>query len=344
MRKVLIVDDAYFMRNLIKKALREAGYEVVGEAKNGAEGLQMYKNLQPDLVTMDIKMPDISGIDVTRQILSEFPKAKIIAITGNNDENIKKEMLLAGAKDYLRKPFQPAFLLTKIEGMLQEEEPGTPVLEEEASVVIAPFQEEAKKEEEIDDFFKEDVEVELLDKPDEAKSRLVVIENEEDLFEFPQEYPAEEEAELHSLTMDSPFEVEVETEEIELAVPEEQDETPVIHLTPSATPSPSLQEQETPLQEEVTLPSESVTVYEEPSEQDEPSSPPHSDPSNNSPEFTSPIRIRPPRGKMAMQQEDEQEDEEDVYDFIIDTSSEQITMTPEKKKGVFGVLKKLFKS
>jgi len=338
-RKVLIVDDAYFMRNLIKKALREAGYEVVGEAKNGTEGLQMFRELKPDLVTMDIKMPDISGIDVTRQILTEFPKAKIIAVTGQNDENIKKEMLKAGAKDYLRKPFQPAFLLTKIEGMLQDEEPETVALEEEASIVVESIQ-DVKKEEAVDDFF-EDVVVELFDKPDESKNRLLVIENQEDLFVFPQEYPAEEEAELHSLKDDSPIESEeVADESDEFPLPNFDETT--VHLEPSENSSLPSQEQASPIQEEVLLSSESALKIEEESSQEELSSNPHPATSYKPPEFNSPIRIRPPRGRMAIQEKEEQADEE-VTDFIIDTSSEQITMTPEKKNGVLGVFKKFFK-
>lgn len=349
--KVLIVDDAYFMRNLIKKALREAGHEVVGEAKNGTEGLQMYRDLQPDVVTMDIKMPDISGIDVTRQILADYPHARIIAVTGNNDDSIKQQMLQAGVKDYLRKPFQPAFLLTKIEGMLQEE-PETVELEETAShVVVEPIQKEVKQEDVIDDFF-EDVEVELLDKPDESKQKVMVIENEEDIIEFPKEYPAEEEAELHTLKSDSFIDLIDETEEandeidysVETVV-ELQDE-PLVIISPSAKPSLPSKEQETPLEEEVTLPSqptdshyeEEEPVYEVPS----PSEP--FTPSFRSQEINSPISIRPPRGK-ALGHEDEQEteDNEEFEDFIIDTSSEKATMTPQKKKGVFGFMKKIFK-
>lgn len=337
------------MRSLIKKHLREAGYEVVGEAKNGTEGLQMFKDLKPDIVTMDIKMPDISGIDVTRQILSEYPHAKIIAVTGNNDENIKQEMLKAGVKDYLRKPFQPAFLLTKIEGMLQEE-PETVVLEETASLIVEPVQKEEKKEEVIDDFF-EDVEVELLDKPDETKEKVLVIENQEDVIEFPEEYPAEEEAEQHSLTSDSFIDLVDETEGIELSVEIEELDKHSTVVEPSTKPLP-LRKQTTPFEEEISLssPPTSQIVEEEPPIElfSPPSSPTPPAPSQEfispSQEISSPIRIRPPRGKMFEQQDqDEQEDHEEVEDFIIDTSSEQLTMTPEKKKGVFGFMKKIFK-
>jgi two-component system chemotaxis response regulator CheY len=350
--KVLIVDDAYSMRNLIKKALREAGHEVVGEAKNGAEGLKMFKELKPDLVTMDIKMPDISGIDVTRQILSEYPNAKIIAVTGNNDENIKKEILQAGAKDYLRKPFQPAFLLTKIEGMLQEE-PETVVLEETASLIgVEPIPKEVKQEEEaVDDFF-EDVEVELLDKPDETKLKVLVIENQEDAIEFPKEYPAEEEAELHSLKSDSFIDLD-EKEEIDLSVElDEPDESSIV-VAPSTKPSLPSKEQVTPFEEEIelssdeerTLSSPPISHVEEDKPLIEPSSPPsHPTPRLKSQDINSPISIRPPKGKLSESNDhDEREVQEEFEDFIIDASSEEITMTPQKKKGVFGFMKKIFK-
>lgn len=114
--KVLVVDDAYFMRELIVKELREFGCEVVGEAKNGLEAIKMYKKHQPDIVTMDIKMPEMSGIEAIKEIKNINPLANIIVITGVYDS--KKEALNAGADDFLKKPFQPAFLWEKIENIV----------------------------------------------------------------------------------------------------------------------------------------------------------------------------------------------------------------------------------
>lgn len=119
-KKVLIVDDVYFMRNLLKKELKEAGFETIIEAKNGKEGLSLYLEHAPDLVTMDIKMPDMSGLEVTRQILEKDPKAKILVITGSTEPSMKQDALRAGALDFLNKPFQPSFLWKKIDAILDE--------------------------------------------------------------------------------------------------------------------------------------------------------------------------------------------------------------------------------
>lgn len=115
--KVLVVDDAYFMRELIIKELKEFGCEVIGEAKNGLEAIRMYKKYKPDLVTMDIKMPEMNGIETIKEIKRINPQAKIIVITGVYDS--KKEALKAGADDFLKKPFQPAFLWKKIDKIIE---------------------------------------------------------------------------------------------------------------------------------------------------------------------------------------------------------------------------------
>jgi len=116
--KVLVVDDAYFMRELIIKELKEFGCEVIGEAKNGLEAIRMYKKYKPDLVTMDIKMPEMDGIKAIKEIKSINPSASIIVITGVYDS--KKEAFKAGADDFLKKPFQPAFLWQKIEKLIEK--------------------------------------------------------------------------------------------------------------------------------------------------------------------------------------------------------------------------------
>lgn len=111
--KVLIVDDAYFMRDLIKKELTEIGCKIVGEAKNGKEAINMYINKKPDIITMDINMPELDGLEAIKKILEINPNAKILVITGDYDA--KKDALNAGAIDFLKKPFQPAFLWSRIE-------------------------------------------------------------------------------------------------------------------------------------------------------------------------------------------------------------------------------------
>jgi len=355
--KVLIIDDAYFMRNLIKKALREAGYEVVGEAINGTEGLRLYKELNPDFVTMDIKMPDISGVEVTRQIISEYPNAKIIVVTGNNDESIKKEILKAGAMDYLRKPFQPAFLLTKVEGMLQEE-PETVGLKETASSIVEPIQIEVKVDDDMeDDFFNEatsekaialekkaeepdEVEVfDLLDKPDEEKQAILLIENEEDLIEFPDNFDAEEDAEQHVLSEENLKRWSDETEEVgQLEEDFVHKETSSIIPHDIPTQSPSKMKAIDQLESAVELADDALSNEEE----ETPISIP-SFPKDEKMEIDSPIRIRPPRGRDKVESKEDDDYDNGIQDFLIDSTSEQIVMTPEKKNGVMKFFKKIFK-
>lgn len=114
---ILIVDDAYSMRELIARILEEAGHHVVGEAKDGLEAIQMYAKLTPDLVTMDINMPQMDGLEATRKIIKDFPSANILIISDDNSK--KEEALNAGAIDFLRKPFQPAFLWSKIDNLIE---------------------------------------------------------------------------------------------------------------------------------------------------------------------------------------------------------------------------------
>jgi two-component system chemotaxis response regulator CheY len=104
--KVLVVDDALFMRSMIRDILTGSGkYEVAGEASNGAEALQKYQELQPELVTMDIVMPVMDGIEATRQILKLDPKAKIIICSSLGQEPLVIESIAAGARDFISKPF-----------------------------------------------------------------------------------------------------------------------------------------------------------------------------------------------------------------------------------------------
>ncbi len=105
--RVLIVDDAMFMRSMIKDILTNAGgrYEVVGEASNGREAIARYRELQPDLVTMDIVMPQLDGIEATREILKIEPKATVVICSAMGQEALVVESISAGAKDFIVKPF-----------------------------------------------------------------------------------------------------------------------------------------------------------------------------------------------------------------------------------------------
>lgn len=110
MKKVLIVDDAMFMRVTIGNMLKILQYEVVGEAENGKIAIEKYRELQPDVVTMDITMPVMSGIEAVKAITSEFSDAKIVMITALGQQRLLKEALESGAKDFITKPFHPVQL------------------------------------------------------------------------------------------------------------------------------------------------------------------------------------------------------------------------------------------
>lgn len=115
---VLIVDDAIFMRRMIADILKKEGFEIVGEAGTGAQAVEKYRELQPDLVTMDIIMPDMSGIDAVKEIIKEFPNAKILMVSAMGQQSLVVEAIQAGAKDFVVKPFQPSRVLESVKRIL----------------------------------------------------------------------------------------------------------------------------------------------------------------------------------------------------------------------------------
>lgn len=117
-RTVLICDDAIFMRTVLGDILREAGFDVVGEAETGREAVEKYRELQPDLVTMDIVMPDMGGIDAVREIVKEHPKARIVMCSAMGQQALVVEAIQAGARDFIVKPFQPARVLEAVQRVL----------------------------------------------------------------------------------------------------------------------------------------------------------------------------------------------------------------------------------
>jgi len=106
MKKVLIVDDAKFMRYSISNMLKNSGFNVVGEAENGVDGVQKYMELKPDIVTMDITMPEMTGIDALKAILKYDPKAKVVMISAMGQEEFVREAVISGAKSFIVKPFK----------------------------------------------------------------------------------------------------------------------------------------------------------------------------------------------------------------------------------------------
>jgi two-component system chemotaxis response regulator CheY len=117
-KRVLIVDDAVVMRMMIKGILSKNGFEVVGEAQNGVEAVEKYKQLQPDLVTMDMVMPEMDGITAVKQIVANDPEAKIIMCTSMGQQALVVEAIQAGAKSFITKPFQPPKILETIQKVL----------------------------------------------------------------------------------------------------------------------------------------------------------------------------------------------------------------------------------
>lgn len=105
--KILVVDDAAFMRMMVKDILTKNGYEVVGEAENGIVAVEKYKETNPDLVTMDITMPEMDGITAVREIRKINPAANIIMCSAMGQQAMVIDAIQAGAKDFIVKPFQP---------------------------------------------------------------------------------------------------------------------------------------------------------------------------------------------------------------------------------------------
>jgi two-component system chemotaxis response regulator CheY len=116
--RVLICDDAIFMRSMIRNILTGAGFEVVGEAQNGVQAVERYRELRPDLVTMDIVMPEMGGIDATREIVREDPAAKVLICSAIGQQTLVIEAIQAGARDFVVKPFQPSHVLEAIQRVL----------------------------------------------------------------------------------------------------------------------------------------------------------------------------------------------------------------------------------
>lgn len=116
--KVLVVDDAAFMRMMIKDILRKGGYEVVGEAEDGSKAVEKYKELRPDLVTMDITMPDMDGITAVKEIRKLDSNAQIIMCSAMGQQAMVIDAIQAGAKDFVVKPFQPERVLEAVRKVL----------------------------------------------------------------------------------------------------------------------------------------------------------------------------------------------------------------------------------
>lgn len=117
-QKILIVDDAAFMRMMIKDILTKNDFEVVGEAQDGNEAVEKYKEHQPDLVTMDITMPEKDGLAALKEILQVNPDAKVIMCSAMGQQAMVIDAIQAGAKDFIVKPFQADRVIEAIQKAL----------------------------------------------------------------------------------------------------------------------------------------------------------------------------------------------------------------------------------
>ena len=119
--RVLIVDDALFMRTMLRNIFVESGFEVVGEAGNGNDAVEKYRALVPDLTTMDIVMPEKNGIEALKLIMAFDPRARVVMCSALGQESLIIEALEAGARDFIVKPFKPAKVVEVAQKVLAAE-------------------------------------------------------------------------------------------------------------------------------------------------------------------------------------------------------------------------------
>lgn len=118
MANILVVDDAAFMRMMLKDILTKGGYQIIGEAANGIEAVAQYRLLKPDVVTMDITMPEMEGIEALKLIKQLNPKAKVVMCSAIGQQLMVVQSIQAGAKDFIVKPFQGDRVLEAIKKAL----------------------------------------------------------------------------------------------------------------------------------------------------------------------------------------------------------------------------------
>ena len=120
MKRVLVVDDAAFMRMAIKRILDGNGFEVIGEAENGAIAIKKYRELKPDIVTMDITMPEMTGLEALKSIRAFDPEAKVIMVSAMGQEGMVRETIMLGAKSFIIKPFKNDHVIQTLNKVLAE--------------------------------------------------------------------------------------------------------------------------------------------------------------------------------------------------------------------------------
>ena len=114
MARVLVVDDAAFMRKLVADVMADGGHEVVGEAATGVEAVERFRQLRPDVTTLDITMPEKDGIEALKEIIAEDPEARVVMCSALGQDSKVLESMQLGARDFVVKPFEPARVLSAI--------------------------------------------------------------------------------------------------------------------------------------------------------------------------------------------------------------------------------------
>lgn len=114
MANILLVDDAAFMRMMLKDILTKNGYNVAGEAENGLKAIDKYRELKPDLALMDITMPEMDGLQALKKIKAEWPDAKVVMCSAMGQQAMVIEAIQSGARDFIVKPFQPDRVLEAV--------------------------------------------------------------------------------------------------------------------------------------------------------------------------------------------------------------------------------------
>lgn len=117
--RIMLVDDTAFMRRMLRDILTKEGFEIVAEAQNGREAVEGYRETRPDLVVMDITMPEMDGIAAVREIIEEDPEARIMMCSALGQQEMVTESLEAGALDFVMKPFLPNKVLETVHKVLE---------------------------------------------------------------------------------------------------------------------------------------------------------------------------------------------------------------------------------
>lgn len=116
--RVLVVDDETIIRNLVSRVLKSVGFDVVGEATDGLRGVQMYKEMNPDIVVMDVSMPNMNGLSALKQIMKLDKTAKVVMLTSETEKGLVTEILKAGAAEYMVKPIDRKIIMEKFVNIL----------------------------------------------------------------------------------------------------------------------------------------------------------------------------------------------------------------------------------